>query len=300
MKKLLLTAFLISAFCTSFRLDSSAQATISEMLSKTWQFTMPTTVTEVKNQLGEPLPVEHTDLAEIGFQFRIMNLISSDNGETVIIKFLKWNISTTGNGANKNLKDPNSDRVIFNNRFFSANFTTNFRRPPRLSEYRYFKITRLEFDSRCKEFLPKSQFSVGVLTLPIKIRFGNKTSDETKKIYSSFTGNISAGLSLGYKRNFNRNKKPWSLTGLTGFSLTSVPVSGETTNNFVQSETNEAALTWHVGLLSSIDNFQIGVFMGVDYLSGKINKEWDYRNKPWLGIGIGFSFFNSKKTTDIQ
>ena len=42
--------------------------------------------------------------------------------------------------------------------------------------------------------------------------------------------------------------------------MSSVLVSAETTNNFVENETNQAAITWHVGILASVNNFQMVSF----------------------------------------
>ena len=38
--------------------------------------------------------------------------------------------------------------------------------------------------------------------------------------------------------------------------------------------------------------FSAGLFYGVDYLSGSLNKVWAYRKQGWWGVGINYSLFN--------
>lgn len=264
-----------------------------ELLKKVWTFKMPTQVAPSGLQ-GTALG-GGDETADRGFQFRVVNITSDGY---LVIKFLVWPTDKTTTPAGPALAN-NAKTVTntaLNERFYMTNFAANvFTRST--NGFKYFRILRVNFGSCCEERLQKNQFSLGALTLPIKMRFNHKNDDGTHKSHSSFTGNVSAGLSIGWKRNW---PKRVSLSVLGGFSLSSIPVSPETTNDFVKSETNQAAVTWHLGVFTAIDNFQIGVFTGIDYLSGQINQEWVYRRRPWLGIGIGFSFFNTTTTTATQ
>ena len=278
----------------SLSLKSNAQLSTDELLSKVWQFKMATSIDET-DKLGKKVSPPHSDITERGYQFRVVNITGDGD---LVIRFLFWNATTS-----KNKKLPpdaapiNAGRDSLNKRFLMKDSSRNDSRENKEKPFRYFVISRAEFDARCEEKLPANQFSVGAMTLPMKLRFGQKNEDGTNKSYSSFTGNISVGLSFGLKHNYN---KTFAINYLGGFSLSAIPVSAETTNNYVEDETNQSAVTWHLGILAEINNFQIGVFTGIDYLSGKVNKEWIYKDKPWLGVGIGFSFFNAKKTTDTQ
>lgn len=274
--------------------NSIAQLTTDDLLSKTWEFKMITTIPET-DAYGTAVPAGTTQQVGDGFNFRIVNILS--NGD-LVIKFLRWPVATTVTNGVKSFSATAaaSTNAQLNERLYMSSFTTNDILPNRDQFFRYFRISRSDFDVRCRERLTRHQLSIGAMTLPIKMRFAEKQNGINKS-YSNFTGNISLGLSVGYKRNYTRR---FALSALTGFSLSSVPVSPETTNNEVLSETNQAAVTWHLGGLMEIDNFQLGIFTGIDYLSGKINSQWVYRNKPWLGVGIGFSFFNTKSTKDTQ
>jgi len=152
------------------------------------------------------------------------------------------------------------------------------------------------FNSSCDVTIKKYSVSVGALTLPIKIRPGQKNSDGTYRDFS-FESDISLGLSFGLKIAPNKHT---AYNILTGVDLTSVPVTPASTNNSVMTATNLSAITWHLGFLFQIDNFQIGAFTGIDYLAGSTGRQWMYRNDMWLGLGIGYSIFSPKKTTDTQ
>jgi hypothetical protein len=77
-------------------------------------------------------------------------------------------------------------------------------------------------------------------------------------------------------------------------------VDSFSTKGIATSATNNAAITAHLGTLYQIDNFQIGLFTGIDFLAGEIGVNWKYRRKPWFGIGLGYSIFQAKRTTDTQ
>ncbi|MFI5158965.1 MAG: hypothetical protein ACHQF4_08865 [Sphingobacteriales bacterium] len=163
-------------------------------------------------------------------------------------------------------------------------------------DYVFILLPSGTFNSSCDTIVKRHSFALGVLTVPIKIRPGEKLSNGTYRDFS-FESDISIGLSFGYKYSPNKHS---SYNFLTGVDLTSVPVTPETTNNAVSAATNLSAITWHLGVLFQVNNFQLGAFTGIDYLAGNTGRQWMYRNDMWLGIGIGYSIFSSKKTTDTQ
>jgi hypothetical protein len=130
------------------------------------------------------------------------------------------------------------------------------------------------------------------------MRFGS--SDRVDNIYSRdflLTNDVSLGFSLGYKRKWSET---WGLNFLGGFSLTSVQVDSSTTKGFYKSAANASGVTGHVGVLIENDNFQFGVFTGIDHLAGAAGKRWIYKNQPWVGVAIGYSLFKTKSTNERQ
>jgi hypothetical protein len=206
-----------------------------------------------------------------GYEFKVIN----KNGSDYIIRFLKW-----------------VDNPEKNKRFVSEAGT-----PDDEQTWKYFLLPIADYNPKAETVLAKHAFTIGALTVPIKMRFGDKKANGDPLRDFTFSGDVSLGFSLGYKYS---PSKRHAFNALTGVSITSVPISPQTTKNLITNETNVAAVTWHIGLLSEVDNFQFGVFSGIDYLAGETGRRWIYRNQPWLGIAIGYSLLQSKKTNTSQ
>lgn len=266
MKRLLFATFLLSIVS----LSSKAQDD-KNFYKKVYQFYKPSGALTECTLDGQAIndPVSQSFL--IGNQFKIANEVTTD----YIILFLPWKGNTEKN-----------TRLV--------NKSTNKNIPEPI----YFKISKNDFNSKCEEAFEKSSFALGILTLPIKMRFGAKSQDGSYyKRDFTFTGDVSFGFSAGWKYRYSRNT---AVNILGGLAVSSIGVSPSTTNKIIATETNVSAITWHAGVLYEIDNFQIGGFTGVDYLAGEVGRNWMYRNSPWFGVGIGYSFLKAKKTSGDQ
>lgn len=212
---------------------------------------------------------------------------AADNGD-LVIQFLTWKVPTSNTKLRNQLITLNSNLVSTNTDASSGETE---------DKDIFFKLPLAIFTKYCDLKLDKHSFALGVLVLPIKMRFGGKSGDGTQLRDFTFSNDVSIGLSVGYRYIPNRR---FSSNFLTGISLTSVGVTPDNTKNAVSTATNLSAITWHLGYLFQIDNFQIGAFTGVDYLAGNVGRKWDYKDEMWFGIGIGYSIFSSKKTSDTQ
>ncbi|MBD1366702.1 hypothetical protein IDJ77_23020 [Mucilaginibacter sp. ZT4R22] len=220
-----------------------------------------------------------------GTEFKVTKILDDGN---FVIQFLIWN--PDGADAAETTKRKN-----LNTKYVSS--TTDQTTGKAGATDRYFKLPLKVFVNSCDKRLNRHSFTLGALVLPIKLRFGGETSDANHHRDFTFANDISIGLSIGYK--YSPSKK-YSHNFLTGIALTSIGVTPGNTKSTVTSETNLAAITWHLGYLFQIDNFQIGAFTGIDYLGGNVGRNWDYKGKPWFGIGLGYSIFKSKSTSDTQ
>ena len=144
----------------------------------------------------------------------------------------------------------------------------------------YYKIPISTFHKRLKIRPSALDIEFGTATIPIKIRPGNKE----KGIPFDFYGNFNAGVGLNIKV-----RNAFAVFG--GISITSVPVDSLTTRGFLNSTTNAAALTPTFGLIKEVSGVQIGAFIGVDYLSRDLGKNWLYQGRRWFGIGISANIF---------
>lgn len=160
----------------------------------------------------------------------------------------------------------------------------------------YFFIPFVDFDKVCARPVSNHSFTVGIPTIPAKLRSGNGGEGEDAR-YFRFEGNLSLGLSGGWKYSFGEDNK-YAINTLVGFTIASVDVDSFTTKGRVNSNTSAASFSPHFGFVFDVKSFQVGLYTGIDFLYGEPNKYWVYRNQPWLGIGIGYSLFNTDGNKD--
>lgn len=164
-------------------------------------------------------------------------------------------------------------------------------KPAKSEEEIYFFISLAEFDKVCEKITSNHSFTVGIPTIPAKIRFGNGGRGDDPR-YFRFEGNVSLGLSGGWKYSFGEDNK-YGINTLVGFTIASVAVDSLTTKGKVNSNTSAASFSPHIGGVFDVQSFQFGLYGGIDFLYGEPNKYWVYRNNLWLGIGIGYSLFKT-------
>lgn len=154
----------------------------------------------------------------------------------------------------------------------------------------YFLIDAKDFNTKTSEFNGRTNsFAWGFSTLPIKLRFGGK-----ERPFEYSTG-FSLGINAGYEYQFKSRVKQ-SIGLLLGMGVSTVLVSPESTNSVINKSTTTGAFVPTLSLIYSYSNFQIGTFVGADFIPGEIGKNWVYRNSPWLGLGLGFTIFQRNKS----
>ncbi len=160
----------------------------------------------------------------------------------------------------------------------------------------YFFIANKDFQNVCTPEIPINSIVIGLPTIPTKLRFGNagKTNDPR---YFRFEGNLNLGLSVGWKHYYGSRKK-YSHDLILGFTLSSIAVDSATTKGKINTSTSVSSFSPHLGFVMCINNFQLGIYSGIDFLNGETNTFWTYRNQPWLGIGIGFDLFNTENSNE--
>jgi hypothetical protein len=163
-----------------------------------------------------------------------------------------------------------------------------FKLPQRNSKYSYeLNAERLE---------KRGLFTVGAATTLIKIRPGRKEPKDGYNIYSEFGNDFNIGISAGFKfKPYRRLEMSHSLVG--GLSFSSIKVTPYTTQNFIQSESTQACVTFSAGYVFEYNKFQVSVFSGIDVMSGEVGRHWIYRNRPWIGLGFGFQIFRGQGDT---
>lgn len=161
------------------------------------------------------------------------------------------------------------------------------------SNYLQFRMSLGDLNDKTVEYYGSSNnFTYGVMTLPIKVRFGNG-----KERYFDFEENLNLGFTFGYQRQIHsRVKQSFNILG--GVGISRVTFNEDDRPDPTSTEETAAALMLSIGSLYQYETFQVGVFFGTDLIPGSTGNKWDFQGKPWLGIAIGVSLFtNSKEKT---
>jgi hypothetical protein len=226
-----------------------------------------------------------------GTKFTVIDI--SNNDYRILFGYYGSKGSPTGGSVSSKAGRPHSLRDFNFDTVRSSNLTRYPRDSAFIQKWANFKI----FSISAKDLSEKSviyytgdvDFTYGALTLPLKIRFGNGGS-----IYSAYEENLNFGLTFGLKYTIP-STKPQSinllgLIGATSVNLDSVAIKDP---KFYSSKiTSTKAVSVGAGLVYQYSSFQVGLFVGIDHISGELGRQWKHQDRPWLGIGIGVALFN--------
>jgi len=163
----------------------------------------------------------------------------------------------------------------------------------------------LKLKNRSIISLKKQSLVFGPVTIPFKYRFSH-TKNEVN-IESEFSADFNAGIFVG--KNWGRYRVRYEskeLKTLSNLSLTIGPFLSLSTTALDSESTSGskkplgddesktiASLSPGIGIMTSIYNFNFGLFGGFDVGFGNSAKKWNFNNKPWIGFGIGYNITNS-------
>jgi hypothetical protein len=136
-------------------------------------------------------------------------------------------------------------------------------------------------------------FQYGILTLPAKIYLKSKSDSLVSNIQTGVNLNLMLGFKWGYKKySYLPNKKEGTIYESACsinwiFGISKVDLSETNTTPAIND-------SYSVGIISNGIAFgyqyrSIGIFLvtGVDTPLSKFGKNWDFKHKPWLGLGLG-------------
>lgn len=158
------------------------------------------------------------------------------------------------------------------------------------------------------------EYTLTTLVIPLKYRFRDdpiimetlneemETVSTEIKIPETFTASFNVGVFMGKtwgKTKFNHNKKTGNrefttkktfgiLLGTTAEKLTKANTDGSDDAPKDSEEVTIGLFSPGLGYVWSWNKFAIGFFAGFDFGVGEISDTWNYDNRPWLGVGIGY------------
>ena len=210
-------------------------------------------------------------IANPNLKFRQIGDVRPDAnlGQVYVIQF--WEIT---NEPDYLKNDHNKINSSVNNQFFCIK-ASNFKGPV--------------IKKRYKTWLYNAKPNIGTLVVPIKMR------PKQGEYPFDFTTDFTLGSSFGYSFRMSPYQPNYlSIVGV--FGVTSVGVDSITTKGYItEPNTKLSAITPGIGIITEIDNFQIGAVIGWDIVGGKTGQNWIYNGKTWLSFGIGYQFVRKKE-----
>lgn len=223
--------------------------------------------------------------ASAGTKFSVTGFDKDNN-----IKVTFWRYRTSGFDTSKRTRVYQRDTIRQANAYLPA--TDKVYIGP-WANYKEFAIKPDIFNRSCLAYYgPKTDFTWGVMTLPIKLRFGNG-----KDRQFSFEEKLNLGFVAGIRKQIE-STLPQSVNFIGGFGISNVRTDSLSQKSGKSpAGTSAGAFSFNVGVLYAYDNFQIGAFVGADYIPGSLGRDWKYQGRPWVGLAIGISLFSRNDTS---
>ncbi len=134
--------------------------------------------------------------------------------------------------------------------------------------------------------LKYTDWDTSPLSIPIKIR--PSIDDTPLEFVGEFTLGSYIGFQTGSKSISDFETFHYSQT----FSGFAAPTMVKINPEVAATDMSNLILGFSVGLgyIVNLNDFQIGVVGGADYISGDASKTWIYQGKPWFSFTVGFDF----------
>lgn len=158
------------------------------------------------------------------------------------------------------------------------------------SNYKEFAIKPDDLNSYCVSYFgSKNEFTWGFMTLPIKLR----SSNDQGGVFN-YEEKLNLGFVAGWRWQL-QGKVQRSINAVLGFGVTNVRTDSISLKSGINPyNTSSGAFSANIGLLYSHQNFQIGLFLGKDYIPGLLGKDWRFQGRTWLGLALGISLFSNE------
>jgi len=134
------------------------------------------------------------------------------------------------------------------------------------------------------------------VTIPFKVRF------ETEERPYNLTTSVNVGFTRSWKKIFHsyrpitksKDSEPFATKtsqfemGLAPFlGITAVDLNSSNTNDVVTTNRKVFGVSLGIFGMVGVDDFDIGIGIGVDHGFSDQSSDWIYQNKPWVGLILG-------------
>lgn len=135
--------------------------------------------------------------------------------------------------------------------------------------------------------------NIGLLVLPVKVR-----PWATEAGQFDFTAGLSMGATLcwTYHHNFASDISH----NLLVYAGASTYTADESKIKETRDDYSITSFSPAIGYMFEKKRVQLSLLVGMDFPPGAVQKNWVYRNKPWIGIGVGIALFNVSNPDNTQ
>lgn len=190
------------------------------------------------------------------------------------------NIPGQPSGSKFNIKKGAENGVPSPHLVSSADFGSNF------------LMKESEFKTDIERIEGLSNVMVGLFVLPVKYRPGN-----FERVNTDIMSNVSGIVSIGYRianwtNNMDRLTRPSGL--YIGPMIGLFSLDTKTTTIFANGTSSSQTISYpgvSLGLSANVvvaNRLTVMAGLGVDQTN--TNANWEYNGRPWLGLGVGFTF----------
>ena len=166
----------------------------------------------------------------------------------------------------------------------------------------------LDLENNERETFTTSFWYATGLTIPLRYWPGydgpTRVDGSANSVGARATGALNGSVMIGFRggwtdykfvRHGERRPEPVVHVGFGPFvGLTLLNVDENTSTQAVPPDTTSAvlrdgstvALSAGAGLLLTVRDFTVGLFVGIDHGFGQLGDNWDFQNRLWFGVGI--------------
>ncbi|MEM6966895.1 MAG: hypothetical protein AAF573_19175 [Bacteroidota bacterium] len=160
-------------------------------------------------------------------------------------------------------------------------------------KYNEGKKRRLVIDIGDGVKIRKFGFRVNAFTIPFKVFLSNRSetlANFTNNVETSVNGGVTLGISNDYYL-FRKGRDP-KLTNTFGlfsyFGLNRLDLNHNNTDFAIEDDTI-LSISFALGAQFGYRRFSTGLLFGIDAPFSSLGENWVFRNRPWLGLGIGYA-----------
>jgi hypothetical protein len=249
-----------------------------ELVGKLYKAKVPVRVITKYHNENDPNWRDSICEAKAGYVFQVIDVINDE----VIIRW--WDFDEMSrNKQKKEVEERKVKRLMGGNGFELISY---------LNTSLNYEISLSDLNSKCIPYYGNSNsFTWGAVTMPVKLRFGNK-SDRYFSFQEALNIGIAAGWSWQIPGVHQKSNNALLSMGVSNISLDELDFKEVNGERFKPNVKTTAAFTIAAGYVFQFEKFQAGVFTGIDMLPYDMGKQWLHRGKPWIGFGFGMSLFN--------